>query len=147
MNLVLIQMKIQNWHLLYVFQWKKTVLVKPEKKLVLVRWTHLLPSLELHRQVALKWTIKLICSYYEIIVFYGSLVIYEMRNNFLAPAPEDEAMLARALEMSMEPADSKSTKTTGAASEPNLAAMTEEEQIEYAMRMSMQVAYLYILSF
>ena len=56
-------------------------------------------------------------------------------------------MLARALEMSMEPTDSKSTKTTGAASEPNLAAMTEEEQIEYAMRMSMQVAYLYILSF
>merc|ERR1712018_410185 len=55
-----------------------------------------------------------------------------------APAPEDEAMLARALEMSMEPADSKSTKTTGGSSEPNLAAMTEEEQIEYAMRMSMQ---------
>jgi len=55
-----------------------------------------------------------------------------------APAPEDEAMLARALEMSMEPADSKSNKTTGGSSEPNLAAMTEEEQIEYAMRMSMQ---------
>merc|ERR1712203_1202389 len=55
-----------------------------------------------------------------------------------APAPEDEAMLARALEMSMEPTDSKSNKTTGGSSEPNLAAMTEEEQIEYAMRMSMQ---------
>lgn len=61
---------------------------------------------------------------------------------FSAPAPEDEAMLARALEMSMEPTDSKSNKTTGGSSEPNLAAMTEEEQIEYAMRMSMQVEYL-----
>ena len=66
---------------------------------------------------------------------------------FSAPAPEDEAMLARALEMSMEPADSKSNKTTGGSSEPNLAAMTEEEQIEYAMRMSMQVEYLTLLSF
>jgi len=55
-----------------------------------------------------------------------------------APAPEDEAMLARALEMSMEPGDSKPTTKTAASSEPNLAAMTEEEQIEYAMRMSMQ---------
>jgi len=55
-----------------------------------------------------------------------------------APAPEDEAMLARALEMSMEPGDSKSTSNTAPSSEPNLAAMTEEEQIEYAMRMSMQ---------
>ena len=57
----------------------------------------------------------------------------------LAPAPEDEAMLARALEMSMEPGDSKSDPSAGASAEPNLAAMTEEEQIEYAMRMSMQV--------
>ena len=56
-------------------------------------------------------------------------------------------MLARALEMSMEPADSKSNKTTGGSSEPNLAAMTEEEQIEYAMRMSMQVESLNLLSF
>ena len=48
-------------------------------------------------------------------------------------------MLARALEMSMEPGDSKPTTKTAASSEPNLAAMTEEEQIEYAMRMSMQV--------
>jgi len=55
-----------------------------------------------------------------------------------APAPEDEAMLARALEMSMEPGDSKSAPSAGASAEPNLAAMTEEEQIEYAMRMSMQ---------
>jgi len=54
------------------------------------------------------------------------------------PAPEDEAMLARALEMSMEPGEPKSSANTGAAAEPNLAAMTEEEQIEYAMRMSMQ---------
>jgi len=54
------------------------------------------------------------------------------------PAPEDEAMLARALEMSMEPGDSKSSASAGASAEPNLAAMTEEEQIEYAMRMSMQ---------
>ena len=52
-------------------------------------------------------------------------------------------MLARALEMSMEPGDSKSNTNTGVSSEPNLAAMTEEEQIEYAMRMSMQVKYLY----
>merc|ERR1712083_201819 len=55
-----------------------------------------------------------------------------------APAPEDEAMLARALEMSMEPGDAKSSSNTAASAEPNLAAMTEEEQIEYAMRMSMQ---------
>merc|ERR1712083_865441 len=55
-----------------------------------------------------------------------------------APAPEDEAMLARALEMSMEPGDSKPNTNTAASAEPNLAAMTEEEQIEYAMRMSMQ---------
>merc|ERR1712080_125670 len=41
-------------------------------------------------------------------------------------------------EMSMEPGESKSSANTGAAAEPNLAAMTEEEQIEYAMRMSMQ---------
>merc|ERR1711994_902188 len=37
-----------------------------------------------------------------------------------------------------EPGDSKSTSNTAPSSEPNLAAMTEEEQIEYAMRMSMQ---------
>ena len=36
-------------------------------------------------------------------------------------------MLARALEMSMEPGDSKPTTKTAASSEPNLAAMTEEE--------------------
>lgn len=69
-----------------------------------------------------------------------------MKNSFnqilLAPAPEDEAMLARALEMSMEPGDSKSTSNTAPSSEPNLAAMTEEEQIEYAMRMSMQVVIM-----
>ena len=61
----------------------------------------------------------------------------------LVPAPEDEAMLARALEMSMEPGESKSSASTGARApvEPNLAAMTEEEQIEYAMRMSMQVKF------
>ena len=57
----------------------------------------------------------------------------------LVPAPEDEAMLARALEMSMEPGKPKSSATSGVSVEPNLAAMTEEEQIEYAMRMSMQV--------
>ena len=51
-------------------------------------------------------------------------------------------MLARALEMSMEPGDSKTGTTSGASAEPNLAAMTEEEQIEYAMRMSMQVEKL-----
>merc|ERR1712020_758517 len=56
-----------------------------------------------------------------------------------APAPEDEAMLARALEMSMETGETKgSAAPPSAAAEPNLAAMTEEEQIEYAMRMSMQ---------
>ena len=59
----------------------------------------------------------------------------------IVPAPEDEAMLARALEMSMEPGESKSSANTGAPVEPNLAAMTEEEQIEYAMRMSMQVKF------
>ena len=56
----------------------------------------------------------------------------------LVPAPEDEAMLARALEMSMEPEGSKNS-AKAASAEPNLAAMTEEEQIAYAMRMSMQV--------
>merc|ERR1711981_712348 len=40
--------------------------------------------------------------------------------------------------MSMEPGDSKPNTNTAASAEPNLAAMTEEEQIEYAMRMSMQ---------
>ena len=50
-------------------------------------------------------------------------------------------MLARALEMSMEPGDSKPNTNTAASAEPNLAAMTEEEQIEYAMRMSMQVHF------
>jgi len=54
------------------------------------------------------------------------------------PAPEDEAMLARALEMSMEPEGSKNSANKAASAEPNLAAMTEEEQIAYAMRMSMQ---------
>jgi len=43
--------------------------------------------------------------------------------------PEDEAMLAQALAMSNAP----ETKQ-----EPDLATMTEEEQIEYAMKMSMQ---------
>ena len=81
-------------------------------------------------------------SYFMAVQLYMKWEIF-----FLAPAPEDEAMLARALEMSMEPADSKSNKTTGGSSEPNLAAMTEEEQIEYAMRMSMQVEYLTLLSF
>ena len=58
----------------------------------------------------------------------------------LAPAPEDEAMLARALEMSMETGETKGSAAQSSATvEPNLAAMTEEEQIEYAMRMSMQV--------
>merc|ERR1719150_3557765 len=48
-------------------------------------------------------------------------------------------MLARALEMSMETGETKgSAAPSSAAAEPNLAAMTEEEQIEYAMRMSMQ---------
>ena len=47
-------------------------------------------------------------------------------------------MLARALEMSMEPEGSKNS-AKAASAEPNLAAMTEEEQIAYAMRMSMQV--------
>ena len=144
MNLVLIQMRIQNWHLLYVFQWKKIVLDKQEKKLVLVRWTHLLPSQELHRQVALKWTITFVWS---LLVSLPCKLDMKYKIIFSAPAPEDEAMLARALEMSMEPADSKTNKTTGGSSEPNLAAMTEEEQIEYAMRMSMQVEYLTLLSF
>ena len=57
----------------------------------------------------------------------------------LVPAPEDEAMLARALEMSMEPEGSKNSANKADSAEPNLAAMTEEEQIAYAMRMSMQV--------
>lgn len=48
-------------------------------------------------------------------------------------------MLARALEMSMEPEGSKNSANKAASAEPNLAAMTEEEQIAYAMRMSMQV--------
>merc|ERR1712223_65435 len=43
--------------------------------------------------------------------------------------PEDEAMLAQALAMS----DAPETKQ-----EPDLATMTEEEQIEYAMKMLMQ---------
>ena len=48
-------------------------------------------------------------------------------------------MLARALEMSMETGETKgSAAQSRAPVEPNLAAMTEEEQIEYAMRMSMQ---------
>merc|ERR1719384_349370 len=38
----------------------------------------------------------------------------------------------------MEPGDAKSSSNTATSAEPNLAAMTEEEQIEYAMRMSMQ---------
>ena len=67
-------------------------------------------------------------------------VFYSITNFFLlVPAPEDEAMLARALEMSMEPEGSKNSANKAVSAEPNLAAMTEEEQIAYAMRMSMQV--------
>lgn len=44
----------------------------------------------------------------------------------------EEAMLQRALAMSMD-----STEAAASAVEPDLAAMTEEEQIAYAMRMSM----------
>ena len=62
----------------------------------------------------------------------------------IVPAPEDEALLARALEMSMEPGEAKSSANKAAPVEPNLAAMTEEEQIEYAMRMSMQVKFYFI---
>lgn len=53
----------------------------------------------------------------------------------------EEALLRRALAMSMEP---EGAQTSGGApaqranDEPNLAAMTEDEQIAYAMRMSMQ---------
>lgn len=52
----------------------------------------------------------------------------------------EEALLQRALAMSMETEGSGETtpKTETASSEPNLGAMTEDEQIAYAMRMSMQ---------
>jgi len=53
----------------------------------------------------------------------------------------DEALLQRALQMSMETdqatgGEDETAKVAG--QEPNLASMTEEEQIAYAMRMSMQ---------
>lgn len=53
----------------------------------------------------------------------------------------EEALLQRALAMSMETDASEAATATPAApkkEEPNLAAMTEEEQIAYAMQMSMQ---------
>jgi len=49
----------------------------------------------------------------------------------IANQPEDEEMLARALAMS---------NTSDKKQEADLAAMTEEEQIEYAMKMSMQTS-------
>lgn len=57
-------------------------------------------------------------------------------------SPNEEAMLKRALEMSMEgpeestPASDNTTASTGAM--PDFARMTEEEQIAFAMKMSMQ---------
>lgn len=56
-----------------------------------------------------------------------------------APAEEDtseEAMLQRALAMSMDTGEAGAA-ASGSAGTPDLAAMTEEEQIAYAMRMSM----------
>merc|ERR1712141_63058 len=50
----------------------------------------------------------------------------------ISRAPEDEAMLERALEMSNQKGEQKIEEQTG------LATMTEEQQIEYAMKMSMQ---------
>jgi len=50
----------------------------------------------------------------------------------ISGAPEDEAMLERALEMSNQKGEQKIEEQTG------LATMTEEQQIEYAMKMSMQ---------
>ncbi|TRY76726.1 hypothetical protein TCAL_07431 [Tigriopus californicus] len=53
----------------------------------------------------------------------------------------EEALLRRALAMSMEPEGTQGgdgAPAQSASDEPNLAAMTEDEQIAYAMRMSMQ---------
>jgi 26S proteasome regulatory subunit N10 len=60
------------------------------------------------------------------------------------PAPvgdanSEEALLQRALAMSMETDEDTATAAAGSVkSDPDLGAMTEEEQIAYAMRMSMQ---------
>lgn len=58
-------------------------------------------------------------------------------------APSEEALLKRALAMSLEGAEDTSTPTdtttptTGTATAPDFANMTEEEQIAFAMQMSM----------
>ncbi len=50
----------------------------------------------------------------------------------------DEAMLERALAMSIE--DSSTSGSSSAQPEPDFSAMTEDEQIAFALRMSMQDA-------
>lgn len=60
-----------------------------------------------------------------------------------APTSNEDAMLERALAMSMDqPAGVSvaSTVTAAAPAFPDFSAMTEEEQIAYAMQMSMQEA-------
>lgn len=58
-------------------------------------------------------------------------------------APNEEAMLKRALAMSLEGADESTASTdntvsTGRGTVPDFTNMTEEEQIAFAMQMSMQ---------
>ena len=60
-----------------------------------------------------------------------------------APASNEDAMLERALAMSMDQptgAPSASSGPAAAPAFPDFSAMTEEEQIAYAMQMSMQDA-------
>lgn len=54
------------------------------------------------------------------------------------PSDSDEALLQRALAMSMEQDGGEGSGQQQQAKQPDLGAMTEEEQIAYAMRMSMQ---------
>ena len=60
--------------------------------------------------------------------------MFYFHSHFIVLAPNEEIMLKRALAMSME------TEETSPAPVPDFENMTEEEQIIFAMQMSMQDA-------
>ena len=66
-----------------------------------------------------------------------------------APASNEDAMLERALAMSMDQPASAPVAVSAAPSVmsyPDFATMSEEEQIAYAMQMSMQETRMFVLS-
>ena len=66
----------------------------------------------------------------------------EKKPETIKEAPNEEAMLKRALEMSLEGGEettpTSDTTTPSSGNMPDFARMTEEEQIAFAMQMSMQ---------